>query len=67
MFEANLKWNFCNLQHPTFVALIQDWKQGQDKPLYSTYLVMSVVPYSDQKIYLHNKTIFVSGSKSKLQ
>ena len=28
------KWKF--LQHPTLVALIQDLKQGQDKPIYPT-------------------------------
>ena len=36
LFEAYLKWNFCNLLYPTFVALIQAWKQGQDKPFYPT-------------------------------
>ena len=30
------KCNSCNSYHSTFVALIQNWKQGQDKPLYPT-------------------------------
>ena len=37
MFESYLKWNFCNFQHPTCVALIQNWKQGQDKSLHPAY------------------------------
>ena len=28
--------SLCNFHHSTFVALIQNWKQGQDTPLYPT-------------------------------
>ena len=31
------KCNFCHLYHITFVALIQNWKQCQNKPLYPTF------------------------------
>ena len=57
MFEAYLKWNFCILQHTTFVALIQNWKQGQDKPLHISNLVISLVPYFCSSIFLTRSSV----------
>ena len=58
MFEAYLEWNFCNFQHTTFVAFIQDCKQGQDKPLNPTQYSIQCLIFNGFHLILYLKIQF---------